>query len=58
MHSLIKKNSLAVTYITLLYNYYRFLHKRGQKGGIKKLKLKFPSNFIAVFWKVFIFMGY
>ena len=38
MHSLIKKNSLAVTYITLLYNYYRFLHKRGQKGGIKQIE--------------------
>jgi hypothetical protein len=55
---MLKKKSFAVTCITLLYNYYRFLHKRGQKGGIKKLKLKFPSNFIAVFWKVFIFMGY
>jgi hypothetical protein len=26
--------------------------------NFNKLKLKFPSNFIAVFWKVFIFMGY
>ena len=33
-----KKKSLAVTCITLSYNYYRFLHKRGQKGGIKQIE--------------------
>lgn len=52
-----KNKSLAETCITLLNNCYRILHKRGQKGELKKLKLKFPSNFNAVFWKVFIFLG-
>jgi hypothetical protein len=35
-----------------------FYIKGVKKGELNKLKLKFPSNFIAVFWKVFIFMGY